>query len=250
MNRLRNFWVRNIRFLFRRNGFGVHSPFVFYLITQVVRNTYSYYFYKDYHLALRKLYYDRHSVIKGINLLPQDILDKQTLQTKDAKFLFRLANALHLKEIAVVGSYAGCASACLSAYSQFSHTLTYEPMETHLALAKKLNKSLGIEHTTWILTDFSDVYTQFSKVKKNVDCIFLGDACPLAIKQELVDLCLDHLSPKGVLIMEGIEKDKAHRTFWKNIQQKKKVTVSLNIFTMGLVFIDAHLNKKNYIIGF
>jgi len=96
------------RRLFCRGGFGVHSPFVFDLITNVIEERCEYYFYDDiYREYLRRKSDGRCDITQA-----------------EGRLLFRLANRFHPRRILIVGEADSFAAFCLSGYAPDAVALT------------------------------------------------------------------------------------------------------------------------------
>ena len=81
-------WISRWR---HRRGYGVHSPWAFSWITQVIYNDMAYYAYADLQRRRRLPAADPESLAG-------------TLSEKDDRLLFRVANAAEANDIAVVGA--------------------------------------------------------------------------------------------------------------------------------------------------
>ena len=81
-------WISRWR---HRRGYGVHSPWAFSWITQVIYNDMAYYAYADLQRRRRLPAAD-----------PEALAG--TLSEKDDRLLFRMANAAEANDIAVVGA--------------------------------------------------------------------------------------------------------------------------------------------------
>ena len=101
------------RRLFCRKGYGVHSPFVFDLITNVLEESRGYYAYTRLHAA--------HALADPHDRLP----------LRDSRWLFRLANRFHPRHLVIVGTGGGLTPLSLTAYvSSGLHTTALEECPT------------------------------------------------------------------------------------------------------------------------
>ncbi len=81
-----------------RKGFGVHSPFVFNLITKVIEEKCSYYSFYDIEL-LRKQLLQTRSI--------GEIVKRESIRAKHGALLFRLTNYFKSKNILQIGTTMG-----------------------------------------------------------------------------------------------------------------------------------------------
>lgn len=110
---MRRLIVPLYRRLFCRKGYGVHSPFVFDLITNVLEESRGYYAYTRLHAA--------HALADPHDRLP----------LRDSRWLFRLANRFHPRRIVIVGTGGGLTPLSLTAYvSSGLHAIALEECPT------------------------------------------------------------------------------------------------------------------------
>jgi len=103
---------RSIRY---RKGFGVHSPFVFNLITKVIEEKCSYYSFYDIELLRKQLlfkegeitYPDRQNKGKRKTRSISEIVKRESIRPKHGALLFRLANYFKSKNILQIGTTMG-----------------------------------------------------------------------------------------------------------------------------------------------
>ena len=65
---------------------------------------------------------------------------------------------------------------------------------------------------------------------------------------EFADWLLPRLTEKGVLMMEGVHDSAETEQAWKELKNDKRVTSSIDVYYAGLLFVDRHYLKRNYII--
>ena len=96
---------RSIRY---RKGFGVHSPFVFNLITKVIEEKCSYYSFYDIEL-LRKQLLQTRSI--------GEIVKREAIRPKHGALLFRLTNYFKSRNILQIGTTMGLSTLYLTSYA-------------------------------------------------------------------------------------------------------------------------------------
>ena len=62
--------------------------------------------------------------------------------------------------------------------------------------------------------------------------------------------CLQHIHNDSVLIFDDIHWSGEMEQAWKEIQDHPSVTVTIDLFRMGLVFFKKGLSKEDFIIHF
>jgi hypothetical protein len=66
----------------------------------------------------------------------------------------------------------------------------------------------------------------------------------------LFNACLTCSTDHTLFIIDGINENKRTRTIWNEITGRPEVSVSINLRTLGLVFLNRKLHKHNYKIHF
>ena len=113
---------RGIRY---RKGFGVHSPFVFNLITKVIEERCQYYSFYDIELIRKQLlfqddeitYPDRQQKGKMRRRTIGRIVEREAIRPKHGALLFRLANYFKSKHILQFGPSMGLSTLYLTSYA-------------------------------------------------------------------------------------------------------------------------------------
>ena len=108
-----------------RKGFGVHSPFVFNLITKVIEEKASYYCLDDIELIRKQMLYREEMITcpkywrkgKAYSLTIGQIVKQLAIKSKHGALLFRLTNYFHPKEILQIGASMGLSTLYLSSYA-------------------------------------------------------------------------------------------------------------------------------------
>lgn len=206
-------------------GHGIHSPFVFNLITKVIEEKTPYHIYDDIEL-----------ILKGMPL-------KQNELNKTNKLLFKLVNYFGSKRVLEIGSGYGINSLCLTAPSKDIKCISIEYSEKKYSLAteiyKKWDRKISLVSTT-----------ELPEITEKQDCIFIDlsncNNLPPNLNQYLSRLSYN----KTFIIIKGIRTNKRHQMLWKSIKDMESRTVALDLFNIGIVFFDTSLYRWNYKISF
>mgnify|MGYP000453725812 CR=1 FL=1 len=62
--------------------------------------------------------------------------------------------------------------------------------------------------------------------------------------------CLKYCDENSILIFDDIHWSNDMEKAWNKIKESSKVKLTIDLFFVGLVFIDKKLSKENYIIRF
>ncbi len=214
--------VTNNRFLSRR-GFGVHSPWAYDLITNVIEEKSAYYAYDDL--------YDFWE--KAPEYLPQ-------YNENIDQLLFRLVNALHPRTILEIGTGAGVSTGYLASVSSKTPCITVDAphpataqVRTNLALFPQIDYRSG---------DVVSLVQEFADECDNIDFVHLAHT---AFFREVTDILLPRMNSRSVIIVEGIN-GKQRRVWFDNLAQSSQTGVVITKGPMGMLFFDLKMNKQQY----
>lgn len=205
-------------------GHGIHSPFVFNLVTKVIEEKFPYHAYEDISLALEE---------SQLNLF----LKKQN------KLIFRLSNyfsALHILEL---GSGEGVNTICLTAPSSNTICTCLETSEKKYTKAQKL-------YSHWQRNINLHTGNSLPNLTEKQDCILINLANYKKIHPGLLDYLSKLIEDKTLIIVIGIRTNKSNQALWKRIIDMDSRTAVLDLFNMGIVFFDKKLYRWKYKISF
>ena len=235
------------RKLFCRKGYGVHSPFVFALIANVIEDKSAYYAYHDISLIRLQLTQNNKVIYyKGKRLTVKKAVRKYGISKKEGEFLFRLANHYKPRTILSVGSSLGLTPLYLSRYNSAVQCITLEceqdfaEMATRL-LSRETNPSLQIRTGTY-KKSVSEAFTQL----KRIDCIFIDKNVEISDLDAIFNQCLPFIHDKTFSVLAGIRLSSEKYHFWEHICQHPQVTVAVDLFQMGLLFFQPTLHRRVY----
>lgn len=233
---MKRFLKRLYRYLFCRKGYGVHSPFVFDLITNVLEERYGYYAYTE---------------LKAARLMLQDAAKMkdaskyQRLSPRECEWLFRLANRFKPCRIIMAGSGAGLIPLCLTSYvSGGVHGIALEQD----AMIADVARTLLRERATSPVEVRCEAY-EVSLPKAlaefgHPNCIVLdGKASGLSA---LLRCCGDYIHEDSLLIIRGIDASPEANEAWRTACAFPSATVSIDACTWGIVFFRPGLPRKTF----
>lgn len=206
-------------------GHGIHSPFVFNLITKVIEEKTQYHVYSDI----------------------RDILDSRSVKhyrlDRHNQLLFRLVNYFGSKRILELGSGYGASTICLTAPSSGIKCVCVESSQEKAIQARDLYKEWNRDIT--LLTDGT-----LPVLLEKQDCIYINLNNFGAISENFRSYLSDLTHEKTFIIVRGIRTNKRHQLLWRNIISMEERTAVLDLFNVGILFFDKRLYKWNYKISF
>lgn len=207
-------------------GHGIHSPFVFNLITKVIEEKTPYHAYDDIEITLRHVPSLNHYSLNKTN-----------------KLLFKLSNHFNVKSVLEIGAGYGINTLCLTAPSKETRSLSVETSEKKHPIASNL-------YDKWDRNISLLQHLDLSDITEKQDCIFI-DLTNYTSPPPSLDLEISRLShEKTFVVVKGIRTNKRHQLLWRRVKEIESRTVALDLFNIGILFFDPALYRWNYKISF
>lgn len=207
-------------------GHGIHSPFVFNLVTKVIED---------------KKHYDAYEEI-------QSVLEKMPRRryrlNRNNKLYFRLTNHFKPEKILEIGSGYGINTLCFTASSISSECICLET-------SKKKYKEAEFLYGKWNrkITLFTNE-KELPILSEKQDCIFINLLNYNFFSSDLNQYLLNLSYEKTFIIVEGIRTNKECQMLWRRIMEIESRTAALDLFNIGILFFDAKLYRWDYKISF
>lgn len=206
-------------------GHGIHSPFVFKLITNVIEEKKPYYAYKE--------------VIEHWNHFGST----KGYEIKVGKLLFRIANHFNAKKMLVLGSGDGLGVLYMTAVASDVKCVCVEQSE-----AKRVEAS-GV-YTNWLKNIEQHESIDSLKLEEKQDFIVVDLKHFSARTEGVVDYLFRYTDEQSVVVVKGIRTNKANRLLWKKLIEDERVTVSLDLFHLGILIFNKKYYKRNFNLSF
>ena len=255
-----NMWhqvVSYFRFLAKSaNQHGIHSPFVYDLVTKCF---YDKAFYEGYDLldSMRKeLRKDTRQIeVHDIGAGSQYFSAKQRavkaiarhagIRKKRQRLLLRLARYLDATNILELGTSVGQGTVALSrADSSFSIT-TVEGCKNTSQIATDYFKKYQLNNIRQVVSSFDEFLD--GRVD-DFDLVFIDGDHGKESTLRYFDILRHALNNNAVLVFDDIYWSPGMTEAWEEICQHEAVTVSIDTFKWGLVFFRKEQQKQHFII--
>jgi predicted O-methyltransferase YrrM len=231
--------LKNIyRTIFCRGGHGVHSPFVFDLITTVIEERRRYYCYEQLSPVRLQIRQIPHKVtVHSRAMSVRSAFRKYCFTEQEDKLLFRLANRFQPKTMYVEGSGFGLTPLYLTAYSTDSICLVVESEPSVFTIAQEYIKKYATASVV--------LHDNFDALQDMFDFIVLGDSFkPLTIQS--FEHIIPYINDTGIIVIAGINSSPDNRNTWHQICVHPKVTVTIDLVRLGIVFFNPALHQSTY----
>jgi predicted O-methyltransferase YrrM len=239
------------------NSHGIHSPFVFNLYNEVLNVKKEYYFYGPIE-SLRASYLNNHQLLEMYDLGAGSVLGKASqrkisqiasisLQSpKNAALLFRLADYFQPKNIIELGTSLGITTCYLSKAVRNSNIVTIEGNPAIAELANQSFNKLGTKNITCKIGSFDKLLKPTLEEIKSIDFMLFDGNHRLVPTLQYFDEALPFANHNSVFIFDDIYWSEEMKSAWEKIKNHPQVTVTIDLYEMGIVFFKKGQNKQHF----
>ena len=188
------------------------------------------------------------SAVPGRHKKLSDIARSSLKPKKFAQLLFRIAQYYKPQTIVELGSSLGITSAYLAASDKMLEVYTLEGSGNIASIAKENFNKLHLQNIKLIQGNFDDTLPELLSATEKVDLAFLDGNHR---KQPTLNYFNQLLSKSGeatILIFDDIHWSGDMEEAWKEIQQHSSVTLTIDLFFIGLVFFKKDFKAKQHFV--
>jgi len=249
-----------IQFLWHsKNQHGVHSPFVYNLVTKCFYKEHDYPEYKLLKAYRKDLLQNKNTievtdfgagsrVFKSTTRQIAKIAKTAGISTKRAKLLFRIVNYFQPQNILEIGTSLGLATSALSLGNLNSRITTLEGCTETSAIARNQLQKFNCNNVESVITEFENYFKNYQLSIVNYQLIYFDGNHSKEATLEYFELLLPTISNETVWIFDDIHWSPDMEDAWKIIKNHPKVKVTIDTFQWGIVFFRFEQEKEHFII--
>jgi predicted O-methyltransferase YrrM len=246
------FWLRS------GNAHGLHSPFVFGLYISAVRHTGIYGAYAAVEARRRQLLSSPASISvtdlgagshtgAGRQRRVADIARTAAKPPHLAQLLFRLVNYFRPATILELGTSLGLTTAYLASADSRHHVTTFEGCPNVAGVARKTFAALQLENIKIVEGNIDDTLAPtLAALPAPVDFAFFDGNHRYEPTLRYFERCLAHRTDESVFVFDDIHWSEEMERAWEAIKIHPDVTVTVDLFYIGLVFFRKNQPKQHF----
>ena len=254
-----------IKFLLNStNEHGVHSPFVFDLITKCFHDKTIYPEYNVLKNYRKSLLENKNTIevtdfgagsriFKSNNREIAKIAQTAGISSKNAELLFRITHYFQPKNILEIGTSLGLATSALSSGNQNAEVISLEGCPNTMAITKEMfqNSSFkfNAENIKFVNTKFEDYLSNCQLKTENWQLIYFDGNHSKKATLAYFETLLPTISNDSVWIFDDIHWSLDMEEAWDSIKNHPEVSVTIDTFQWGIVFFRKEQNKEHFIIN-
>jgi predicted O-methyltransferase YrrM len=243
-----------------RLGFGIHSPFVFQLVSRILSKK------DDENLIQIKEW--RYGLIRNTSILEtsdvgagskihkskersiRQIAGKSSIRHKFGRVLYALAKEFKPATIIELGTGIGISTAYLAKGCPVCRVFSIEGDTEKINFAAKSLEQLELKNVTLINGIFKDLLPGLLTEAVHPVMVFVdGDHSYSGTMVNFAEI-IKSLNHEIIVVLDDIRWSKDMERAWNDIKLNPAVTVSIDLFFMGIVFFRSGITKQDFVINF
>ncbi|MDN3654474.1 class I SAM-dependent methyltransferase [Ferruginibacter paludis] len=240
-------------------GHGIHSPFVFDFITQVLTDKKTYNCYREIE-AIRKQLKQNNTVIevedfgagsgkiKSNQRVVKAIASSSLKQPKYAQLLFRMVQYYKPKLVLELGTSLGVTTAYLANGNVAANVYTCEGATQIAAIAQHHFNDLSIKNISIITGDFATTLTSLLQTTGTIDFAFIDGNHRKEPTLQYFQQLLEHSDNNTILVFDDIHWSAGMEEAWAAIQHHPAVTLTIDLFFIGIVCLNKDIKASQHFV--
>ena len=273
-------YIKHVLTAWNTTGEGIHSPYLFRIVRFILRDENTFYCFSDIERRREQLLacpdvldvvdYGSQGAPEGklVQRRVCDIAKKHLESPKVGQTLFRLLHFMGQEEhrplhILELGTSLGISTAYLASVSSQNSVLTFEGSEAVLRVAQGVWRALRLENIQWQQGNIDEVlFSRKSKVESRkptansqeltansqrpIDLAFVDANHTYEATKRYVEWLMPRMTEKGILVLDDIHYSSDMERAWQELKADERVTTSMDLYHIGLLFFDPHYLKRHY----
>jgi predicted O-methyltransferase YrrM len=244
-----------VRFLLRaKNRHAIHSPFVFDLIESVLKPSY-----KDRPIEKerKKLLKDHHLFFlkdlgqgKDRETSVASHASKSLKKAPEAKILAKVIKHYDISQVIEFGTSFGITTSYMARSKEDLKLKTVEASADVLNRAQLVWKNLAIDNIESFQISFDQFIDQHRSATFDKTLVFIDGNHQKSPCLRYFDFFITHCSENCILVFDDIHWSGEMEDAWATIVADERVSLTIDLFEMGFVFLQKRLTKEHFDILF
>ena len=249
-----------LKFLWNsKNEHGVHSPFVFDLVTKCFYDKTIYADYKTLKVYRNSLLENKNTievtdfgagsrVFKSNTRQISKIAKTAGITSKRAELLFRIVRYFQPNTILEIGTSLGLATSALSLGNEKTKIVSLEGCPNTMNQCQLQFQKFNVNNVEFVNTEFSSYLKSFDFRLSTFDFIYFDGNHSKKATLDYFELLLPTITNDSVWIFDDIHWSQDMEEAWGIIKNHEKVKVTIDTFLWGIVFFREEQEKEHFVI--
>ncbi|MFZ2338310.1 MAG: class I SAM-dependent methyltransferase [Bacteroidales bacterium] len=244
-----------------RRGHGIHSPFVFRLVSDVFRNKID----PDIVCTIEKTRMSLLADARSINVTDlgagsgimktklrkvSDIARYSSVPKKYGIFLANMARAFGKSGILEFGTSLGISTMYMAVSCPEAEIITMEGCPETSEIAKENFRKSGLDNITTLTGSFDELLPELRRKAVSPGLVFIDGNHRGEPVLKYFNEVAEMSGPESVVILDDIHSSRSMSDAWNDIKRHEKVTSSVDVFRMGMVFFRKGMARYDYTVRY
>jgi predicted O-methyltransferase YrrM len=236
---------------------GTHSPFVYQLADEVIYDFSAKKVYQPIEDLRKKNLANPHTITvtdlgagsmlnKNRTKKVAEIAKNALKSPKLAQLIYRIAANHPAQELIELGTCLGITSAYLAAAQPNKPVITVEGCPATAQIAQQNFKDLSLSQIELLVGNFDQILPNLLAQRKQVDFVYIDGNHTKAATLHYFQECLAKAHEGTLLIFDDIYWSKGMEEAWEEIKNHPQVTVTVDLFWIGLVYFKKGQAKEHF----
>ena len=238
-----------------RKGHGIHSPLVYAFVKDILEEKKPYYCFDSIENTRKNLRKSEDSIFvedfgTGIscNKKIANIATNSLKNKRYAQLIFRIVAHYKPQNIIELGTSLGITTSYIASANKTANIYSFEGANEIAKLAEKVFHQQQLTNISLIVGDITSQLPLFLAQTSKIDMVFFDANHKKQPSLDYFNLCIKKASKTAIFIFDDIYWSKEMKSAWQEICADKRVRVSIDLFSIGVVFLHPELKKKHYLI--
>ncbi|MFM7015707.1 MAG: O-methyltransferase [Bacteroidota bacterium] len=169
---------------------------------------------------------------------------------KYARMLFRLMEYLKPQTVIELGTSLGISSLYISSGNPTMKLISLEGCDHTTAYTREQLKQFPDLTIELITGNFDDTFLSVLKSEKKIDAIYIDGNHRYEPTMRYFEMCLPYMHENSFIIFDDINWSEEMKKAWKDIIIHPAVSISIDVYMMGIVFFNTGFSKQNFQIRY
>jgi predicted O-methyltransferase YrrM len=244
-----------------KTAHGIHSPFVYQFVTEVLNDKTAY---PEYQLVnrARDKFLQSSKVLEvtdfgagaGIHRFRtrfrrmREIAKNSAIPHKFGELLFRMIRFYKPEFALELGTSFGLSTLYMAMANKETKLITIEGCAVTAEVAEKSFRSHNLDNTELHIGEFTTTLDSVTEKLPRLDFAFIDGNHRIEPTLHYFSACLKKSHNDTILVFDDIYWSKGMEQAWKQIKSHPQVTVSIDLFRIGIVFLRKELSKEDFVL--
>ncbi len=252
--------IAYLKYLWKaKNQHGVHSPFVFNLMLQVLRSKKHFYAFDEIEFVKKQLLEKNNHItqveygagsrnntgdLKSISTLVKQV----SMPKQQGEWLFKLVQLFQPNSILEMGTCLGISTLYLGLENKNRKIITLEGNPDSAAIAQKIFSQLQLNNVEILQGKFNKTLAVALSQLKQIDFAFVDGNHRYEPTMKYFHQIFPFTHENSLLIFHDIHWSKEMEKAWAELCNEPQVSISIDLFYFGILFFKKGMIKQHFIL--